>query len=96
VNEASFFGATLCIGIGNGLTMPSSDAGALSVRPGLAGTASGLASALTGGAGALIAWVTGEILTEENAVYELVAVMLFCSAAGLASALLVRRLDRPT
>lgn len=46
VNVISLFGATVFVGVGNGLTMPSSSAGAMSVRPELAGSASGLAGAV--------------------------------------------------
>lgn len=43
VHVVSLFGATVFVGVGNGLTMPSSNAGALSVRPRLGGSAAGLA-----------------------------------------------------
>ncbi|MCC1493434.1 Bcr/CflA family efflux MFS transporter [Cognatishimia sp. F0-27] len=48
-----FFGATICVGIGNGLTISNAYAGALAQRPDLAGTAAGVAGALMliGGAG---------------------------------------------
>ncbi len=49
VNALSLFGATVFVGLGNGLTMPSASAGALSVRPDLAGSTSGLTGALTVG-----------------------------------------------
>lgn len=94
VNAISLFGATVFVGIGNGLTMPSSNAGALSVRPELAGSASGLSGALTVGAGAVLSSITGAILTEEHGVYELVSMMLFCSAMALVAALTVLRIDR--
>ncbi|TQV80595.1 multidrug effflux MFS transporter [Denitrobaculum tricleocarpae] len=94
VNLLTLFGATLFVGIGNGLTMPSSNAGALSIRPRLAGSASGLSGALTVGSGAVFTSVTGAILTEENGAFALIALMLFCSAAGLLAALSVRRIDR--
>lgn len=94
VNIFTLFGATLCVGIGNGLTMPSSNAGALSVRPRLAGSASGLSGALTVGAGAVFTSVTGAIVSESNGALALVGMMLFCSAAGLAAALFVRHIDR--
>ena len=47
-----FFGFCTLLGLGNGLTMPNATAGMLSVRPHLAGTASGLDGAMmvTGGA----------------------------------------------
>ena len=94
VNPLSLFGTTVFVGIGNGLTMPSSNAGALSVRPGLAGSASGLSGALTVGAGAILTSITGAILTPENGVYALLGVMLFCSAVALVAALMVLRIDR--
>jgi Bcr/CflA subfamily drug resistance transporter len=94
VNEISLFGTTVFVGIGNGLTNPSSNVGALSVRPELAGSASGLSGALTVGAGALLTSFTGALMTEEYAVYKLVGMMLFCSAAGLIAALAVLRIDR--
>jgi Bcr/CflA subfamily drug resistance transporter len=94
VQVFTFFGACLFVGIGNGLTMPSSSAGALSVHPRLAGSASGLAGALTVGGGALISSLTGAVLTEANGTYALLGVMLASSFFGLAAALAVRSLDR--
>ena len=94
VHELSLFGATMFVGLGNGLTMPSSYAGALSVRPKLAGSASGLAGALTVGGGAALTSITGVILTEENGVYQLLGMMLFSSLMALAAALYVRRIDQ--
>jgi DHA1 family bicyclomycin/chloramphenicol resistance-like MFS transporter len=41
-----FYGATIWVGIGNGLTLANANALALSVRPRLAGTASGLVGAM--------------------------------------------------
>jgi Bcr/CflA subfamily drug resistance transporter len=94
VHVFSFFGACLFVGIGNGLTMPSSSAGALSVQPRLAGSASGLAGALTVGGGAVISSLTGAVLTEANGTYALLGVMLASSFFGLAAALAVRFMDR--
>ena len=68
IDPVSFFGATIFVGIGNGITMPSSNAGALSVRPALAGSAAGLSGALTVGLGAVLTSFTGAFMTEENAV----------------------------
>ena len=74
--------------------MPSSNAGALSVRPHLAGSAAGLASALTVGGGALLSSLTGTLLSPETAAYGLLSVMLAASVAGLIAALCVVWLDR--
>lgn len=94
VHVLSLFGATVFAGLGNGLTMPSANAGALSVRPGLAGSASGLAGALTLGGGAVLASITGVILTEDGGAYQLLGIMLFCSLMALFAALQVLRIDR--
>lgn len=94
LNALTLFGATACAGIGNGLTMPSSTAGAVSVRPELAGSASGLAGALTVGMGALLTSITGAIMTKDEAAYQLLRIMLACSAAGFLAALLVWQIDQ--
>ncbi|MPZ08837.1 MAG: Bcr/CflA family efflux MFS transporter [Kiloniellaceae bacterium] len=94
VHVASLFGACVFVGVGNGLTMPSSSAGAMSVRPALAGSASGLSGALTVAGGALMSAISGAILTEANAAYAMLGVMLLSSLLGLAAALYVLRLDR--
>src|SRR3546814_4318292 len=53
VSVAAIFGACVVVGVGNGLTFPSANAGALSVRQELAGSAAGLSGALlVGGGGA--------------------------------------------
>jgi len=88
-----FFAAAICTGIGNGLTTPSARAGALSVRPQLAGSASGLSGALTVGMGAILTALPGALLTDENSVWLVMVLMLFMAAAGLASAWYVRILD---
>lgn len=94
VHELFLFGATIFVGLGNGLTMPSSSVGAMSVRPRLAGSAAGLSGALTVAGGAVITFLTGAMLSEQNGVYVLLAMMLLCSALGLMAALAVRRLDQ--
>jgi len=93
IDPISFFGATIFVGIGNGITMPSSNAGALSVRPHLTGSAAGLAGALTVGGGAVLASVTGAVVTGENGAYALFVMMLFASAMGLVAALYVLQID---
>ena len=94
VHELSLFGATVFVGLGNGLTMPSCNAGVLSVRPKLAGSASGLAGALTVGGGAVLTSITGAIVTEENGAYALLGMMLASSIIALIAAISVVALDR--
>ena len=94
VNLLSFFGTTIFVGLGNGLTVPSSNVGAMSVRPHLAGSAAGLAGAMTVGSGALLTSFTGWALTPQNAVWALLAIMLASSAAAGIPALSVLWIDR--
>lgn len=94
MHALSLFGAAVLVGLGNGLTMPSCNAGALSVLPKLAGSAAGLSGALTVAGGAVLSSITGAILTAENGAYALFGMMLFCSAMGLVATLYVLRIDR--
>ncbi len=94
VNVISLFGATVFVGLGNGLTMPSCSVGAMSVRPKLAGSAAGLAGALTVGAGAVLTSITGAILTQENGAYTLLGMMLISSLMALVAAFNVLWIDR--
>jgi len=94
MNVALFFAACAFIGVGNGITMPSSNAGAMSVRPDLAGSAAGLSGALAVAGGAVTSAVTGSLLNESNADYGLLSMMLLASVLGLASAIGVILLER--
>ncbi|KIC11208.1 MFS transporter [Leisingera sp. ANG-M1] len=94
-----FFGAAVFTGFGNGLTMPSCNAAAMSVRPGLAGSAAGLNGALTVACGAVLTALAGMILPEEEPAAVLLLMMLAASGAGLVAALAAfrrgRRLPEP-
>ena len=94
VHEVSLFGSCVFLGFGNGVSMPSSNAGAMSVRPELIGSAAGLSGALTGAGGALTAGITGMILHEANAAFVLLGMMLLSSTMALLAALFVLWLDR--
>lgn len=94
VHAGVFFGAAVFVGIGNGLTAPAGNAGALSVNPALAGSAAGVSGALTVGGGALVTTLTGAVLTGANAAPALLALMLLSSLLALAAAMLVRRAER--
>ncbi|MEO0819343.1 MAG: Bcr/CflA family efflux MFS transporter [Pseudomonadota bacterium] len=87
----TYFGATIFVGMGNGLTMPSSNAGALSVRPSLAGSAAGLTSALTLGIGALLTTLAGIVVTGAGSPAKLLLLMLAVSLASLACAIWARK-----
>ena len=94
VHEVSLFGSCVFLGFGNGVSMPSSNAGAMSVRPELIGSAAGLSGALTGAGGALMSGITGTILNEANAAFVLLGMMLLSSTMALLAALFVLLLDR--
>ncbi|MGX9353877.1 MFS transporter [Roseobacteraceae bacterium S113] len=79
-----FFGATICVGIGNGLTISNAYAGALSVRPDLAGTAGGVVGALMTAGGAALTALALMALAASPAPRVLFAIML---ASVLASTL---------
>ncbi|GAB5376227.1 MAG: multidrug effflux MFS transporter [Acuticoccus sp.] len=55
----ALFGPMLVVGMGNGLSLPNCVAGSVSVRPDLAGTASGLSGAFQIGSGALASFAVG-------------------------------------
>ena len=88
-----FFGAMILSGMGNGLTTPNANVGAMSVRPHIAGSASGLSSALIVFVGAITTTITGALVTEENGVYIIPMLMCAASIVGLMAALSVRAID---
>ncbi|KIN61707.1 MFS protein [Sulfitobacter noctilucae] len=90
----TFFGLMTLVGLGNGLCIPNATAGMLSVRPHLAGTASGLGGAIMIGGGSALAVLAGLLLTPESGAYPLILIMLFTAIAGIASILFVIRRAR--
>ena len=90
----SFFGSMVLMGLGNGVALPSANAGMVSVRPDLAGSASGLGGALTLGLGAILSVIASSIMTEETGAIPLLAVMFACALIAMLSiATLPRNLD---
>ncbi len=92
-SPAFFFGSTIFIGLGNGISMPSSNTAAMSVRPKLAGTAAGLNSAFIVALGAVLTTLTGAILPPDGAAPVLLLLLLSVSAAGVLAALWARSLQ---
>ncbi|MEL7471307.1 MAG: multidrug effflux MFS transporter [Pseudomonadota bacterium] len=87
VTPLTYFGSTIFVGLGNGITMPSSNAGAVSVRPKLAGTAAGFNGALTVASGAVLTTLTGVLMGGESGAATLLGLMLMASFLGLLAAL---------
>ncbi|CDZ54429.1 MFS transporter [Neorhizobium galegae] len=88
----AFFGPCVFIGIGNGLTMPVANSGAMSVRSDLVGTAAGLAAAMRIAGGAIIASVAGLFLADS--VQALFVLMLISALLALFAAVYAAVLDR--
>ena len=85
------FAGTMCVGIGNGLTMPGCSAGAMSVRPDLAGSAAGLFGAMTVGMGAIATTLASAVLDISPTVPALLALMVCVTCGSLLAALYVWR-----
>lgn len=79
----SFFGLMTFVGLGNGMTIPNATSGMLSVRPHLAGTASGLGGALMIGGGAALSAFAGALLGPGTGATPLLWLMFTTSAAGV-------------
>ena len=86
-----FFGAISLMGMGNGMVLPSANAGMMSVRPELAGTASGLGGALTIAGGAVLSALAGAMLKPGAGATPLLAIMTASATGGLLSILWVLR-----
>lgn len=85
----TFFTVVGVTGIGNGLSLPSANAGLMSVRADLAGTASGLGATMTIGTGAALASLTATLLGPEVEVARLLWVMFGSSALSVVAILWV-------
>ena len=84
-NPVIFFAFVSFLGVGNGMTLPNVMAGLLSVRPHLAGTASGLGGALMIGGGAALSQMAGYILAGQGSTLPLQILMFVSIALSLAS-----------
>jgi DHA1 family bicyclomycin/chloramphenicol resistance-like MFS transporter len=89
-----FFGLTVFMGLGNGICLPNANAGMLSVRPDLAGTASGLGGAILIGGGAALAAFAGVLLGPGATEMPLILLMLASSLASVIAILFVIRRAR--
>lgn len=90
----SFFGFMTIVGFGNGVAMPNGTSGMMSVRPHLAGTASGLGGAMMLAGGAALSGLAGLLLTEETGPYPLLWIMFLTAAVSILCILLVMHRER--
>ena len=89
IHPLVFFGFCTFLGLGNGLILPNVMAGSISVRPHLAGTASGLGGAIMIGGGAALSQVAGSVLTVESGTLPLQLIMLGTSMLAFLSVVFV-------
>ena len=89
-----FFSLMVFMGLGNGICLPNANAGLLSVRPELAGTASGLGGAILIGGGAALAAFAGVLLGPGSSEMPLILLMLASSIASVVCILFVIRRAR--
>lgn len=87
----SFFALMIPVGLGNGMTIPNATAGMLSVRPKLAGTASGLGGAIMLAGGAGLSALAGLSLRGGQSAAPLLWIMTISAAIGVVIILGVMR-----
>lgn len=90
----AFFGPCVFVGLGNGLTMPAANARILSLHPHLAGTASGLAAAVTVIGAGVVAFLSGLVVNASNAHVAVLGVMWASSLLSLLVALFIVHTER--
>jgi DHA1 family bicyclomycin/chloramphenicol resistance-like MFS transporter len=90
----SFFGLMTSVGLGNGMVLPNATSGMLSVRPHLAGTASGLGGAMMIGGGGALSALAGALLKPETGPFPLLWIMFIVSFLAVCSILWVIRRER--
>ncbi|CUX14064.1 multidrug effflux MFS transporter [Agrobacterium fabrum] len=86
----AFFVPLALIGVGNGVTLPSANAGMVSVQPHLAGSASGLGGAMTIGGGAALSVLASSVLSKEDGTWPLLLVILATGLVALLTTYVVR------
>lgn len=93
-NPFVFFGFCALLGLGNGMTLPNATAGLLSVRPRLAGTASGIGGAIQIGGGAALSQLAGGLLTVESGTLPLQWLMFIVSVFAMLAIVFVMVRER--
>jgi DHA1 family bicyclomycin/chloramphenicol resistance-like MFS transporter len=71
------------MGVGNGMVLPNAQSGMMSVRPHLAGSASGIGGTIITAGGALIAVGTGAILVPGTGALPILFIMLMSSLLSI-------------
>lgn len=94
-HAASLFVPMLIVGVGNGMSLPSANAGSVSVRPDLAGSASGLTGCLQVGGGAALSFLAAYFLGPNTGPFPMLAIMLASASVSLIASVLIYQAPRP-
>jgi DHA1 family bicyclomycin/chloramphenicol resistance-like MFS transporter len=94
LSKWTFFGCMVFTGLGNGMLLPSATSGMMSVRPHLAGSASGLGGAIMIGGGAALSALAGALLTAGSGAGPLIWLMVVTTGLGLPPMLYVLHRER--
>ena len=89
----AFFGCTAFIGVGNGMVIPSANAGMMSINPRLAGTAAGLGGSVMVSGGGVMSALVVLFLSKDVGVTPLILFMLASGLLGLGAALYTIRVE---
>ena len=89
MQPAFLFLPTMFLGMGNGLVMPSCIAGAVSVKPEVAGAASGLAGSIQIGFGAVVAPIVGALVA--TSAWPMILMTGLCTLMAMLTMRLVTR-----
>jgi len=87
----TLFAATICVGFGNGLTIANTNAGMISVRPDLAGSAAGLSGALQLFTGAVLTSITLVWISAGATPVRLLSLMIVTALIALLAGVLATR-----
>lgn len=91
-SAAAFFFPMFLVGLSNGITLPGAVAGAISARPDIAGTASGLMGSLQTGVGAAFSAIAAAALAGGISAMPLFLLMGSAASASLVCAIMISRL----
>ncbi|HWK15646.1 MAG TPA: multidrug effflux MFS transporter [Rhizobiaceae bacterium] len=93
-HAATMFSPIFFVGFGNGMTLPNANAGQVSVRPHLAGSASGLGGTIQISCGAILAFLGAALLSVEAGPQPLFLLMLASSTTAVAASFYVIYVNR--
>ncbi|MBX3530825.1 MAG: multidrug effflux MFS transporter [Rhizobiaceae bacterium] len=91
ISALTLFGAASAVAVGNGMSLPNSNAGMVSINPLLAGSASGLGGFLQVGAGAFMAFIAGAVIAGAATPMPLFVVMFISVCLALVANLVLAR-----